>query len=796
MADCGPIGRSARRSKARTLAFGRGRFADDLRFPGLRHAAFVRSPHAHARILDIAAPARPGVRVVTGREIAGICAPWRGTADHLPGLVSPPQYPLAVDRAAWQGEPVAAVVAGSRAAAEDAAEDVRVDYEPLSAAVGKERALGRGAPPAHPDLGGNLCFETVRAGGNADAALARAARVAARTFTFARQTGVPLEPRCVVADFDPGARRLTVYGTHQSPWQQQDSLALLLGLPEHAVRVIVPDIGGGFGVKLHVYGDEIAVAALAMLLGRPVKYAADRMDSFLGDIHARDQTVHAEIGIDAEGRLSGVRVDALTSVGAYCAYRRPAVSEGLMTVTMAAAPYAHDDYAGRLRVVFQNKPPSGMYRGVGQPIACAVVEQLLDWAAHAAGIDPLEIRRRNYHRADAYPLKTPSGLAVSRLSLAACLDRLVAMMDYDSLRRRQAAQRADGVLLGIGVATFIEMTAVGPVYYGPAGARVSTQDGATVRLEPSGVVRCVTSAIELGQGTLTGIAQIVAARLGVRVEDVAVEGGDTAATPYGGGAWASRGLTIAGEAAWRAADALAANLLDLAGAVLQAERESLLLAAGGVCDRATGRRRMSLADLAGVGHFRQDSLPPGVQPELAATRHYVPDAAPFALANGVQASLVEVDPETGAVRPLKHWAVEDCGRIVNPLLVEEQIRGGIVQGIGGALYEECCHDAEGQMLNATLADYLVPLAAGMPDIAVGHVETPTEGTRLGTKGAGEAGTVGAGPAVMLAVNDALRPTRARVDRWPITPETVLAALAEAGGAREIRGLAKTGAGVE
>ncbi len=779
MADGGAIGRSIRRSTVRKLAFGRGKYADDLRFPGLRHAAFVRSPHAHARILRIAPPDSAGGRVVTGAELARICKPMQGTVAHLPGLVSPPQYPMAVDRAVWQGEPVAAVVASSRAEAEDLAEQVVVDYEPLPAAAVRERALDDAAHLVHPALGNNLCFANQVGAGDVEAALAGAAHVVAHSFSFARQTGVPLEPRGVIADFDPGERRLTIHGTHQSPWQQQDSLAHLLGLPDHAIRVVTPDIGGGFGIKLHVYGDEVAVAALSMLLGKPIKYVADRLESFLGDIHARDQAVEARIGVDADGRLLAMSVDALTAVGAYSAYRRSAISEGMMTVNLAAGAYALKIYSGRLRAVFQNKPPSGMYRAVGQPIACAVTEQMLDWAAQAAGIDPLEIRRRNHHRPDAYPVRMPSGVTVTPLSLDACLDTLVSMMDYPGQRRRQAAMRASGVHRGIGVATFLEMTSVGPTYYGPAGSRVSTQDGATVRLEPSGAIRCVTSAVEIGQGTLTGIAQIVADRLGVAPEDVSVYAGDTAMVPYGGGAWASRGLTICGEAAWRAADALGENILRLAGTVLQSAPEALALAEGFICDRATGARRMSLAELATIGHFRQDTLPPDTQPELAATRHHVPDAAPFALANGVQASLVEVDIETGAIRLLEHWVVEDCGRMVNPLLVDEQIRGGVVQGIGGALFEECRYDADGQMLNATLADYLVPMAGELPDIHIGHVETPNAGTRLGAKGAGEAGTVGAAPAVMLAVNDALSPIGARIDRWPMTPETVLNAIAAA-----------------
>ena len=379
----------------------------------------------------------------------------------------------------------------------------------------------------------------------------------------------------------------------------------------------------------------------------------------------------------------------------------------------------------------------------------------------------------------ACTVRVDGGIGMDRLSLRQCLDRLVSMMRYDALRAEQAALRRNGVYRGIGVATFLEMTAIGAERYGPAGARISTQDGATVRLEPSGRVRCVTSVIEIGQGTLSALAQIVADRLGVAPEDVGVVGGDTALAPYGGGAWASRGLTIGGEAAWRAAEGLRGNILELAGSILQADPAGLDLAGGAVSDRATGEARMTLAEIGRIGHFRQDTLPPGVQPELAVTRHYAPDDVPFALANGVQGSSLEVDAETGAVRLLDHWVVEDCGRIVNPLLVEEQIRGGVVQGIGGALFEECRYDEHGQLLNGSLAEYLVPMAAELPDIHVGHVETPLSGTALGAKGAGEAGTVGAPAAVLLAVNDALRPLGAQVSSLPITPEAILRAIAAA-----------------
>ena len=779
----GAVGRPLPRSGARRLAFGRGRYADDLRFPGLLHLAFVRSPYAHARILGIdpapALAAVPNARVFTGAEIAEICAPWQGTMEHLPTMVSPPQHVVAVDRVVWQGEPVAAVVAASRAEAEDAAGEVLVEWEPLPAAAVRDRTLDEDAALVHPELGSNLCFSTNIGTGDSETALSGAAHVVEGRFSFSRHSGVPLEARTVVADYDPGEGTLTVHGSHQSPWHQQDTLSRHLGIPEHLVRVVAPDIGGGFGIKLHIYGDEIAVSAVSRILGRPVKYVVDRMEAFVSDVHARDQAVAARLGVDGEGRIRGLSVDALTSLGAYGSLGRPPISEGMMTIMMAAGAYANTHYDARLRVAFQNKPPSGMYRAVGQPIACAVAEQLLDWAAHAAGIDPVELRRRNYWTDDDYPLRTPGGLAIKRLSPGRCLDKLVGAMGYDALRAEQAALRKTGVHRGIGVATFLEMTSVGPAYYGPSGAHISTQDGATVRLEPSGAVRCVTSVIELGQGTHAALAQIVADRLGVAASDVGVVGGDTSTTPYGGGAWASRGLTIGGEAVWRAADGLRANILELAGSILQADPADLDLRGGAVCDRGTGEPRISLAEIGRIGHFRHDTLPPGVQPELAVTRHYVPDAAPFALANGVQGSSLEVDVETGEIRLLDHWVVEDCGRIVNPLLVEEQIRGGVVQGIGGALFEECRYDEDGQMLNASFVDYLVPMAAGLPDIHVGHVETPIEETALGTKGAGEAGTVGAPAAIMLAVNDALRPLGAQVTSLPITPESILQAVATA-----------------
>jgi aerobic carbon-monoxide dehydrogenase large subunit len=775
----GLIGRRVSRPNAKRLVAGRGRYSDDIQLPRMVHAAFARSPHPHTRIVSIdssVAAASEGVLcVMTGTELSAVCSPWTGGAAHIPALRAPEQHAMAVDVARWQGEPVAVVVATSRALAEDAVELLEIEWDPLPALSSGEDALDGNAPSIHPGDAGNLAFEATSGEGDVSA---EADISVAATFRFGRHTGVPLETRAAVADWNPGDSSLTVYASHQTPWQQQDVYSRHLGIDEHKVRVICPDVGGGFGIKLHVYGDEVAVAALSRLLGRPVKFVADRLEAFVSDMHSRDHVVRA--GLKATGgTVSSMEVDAIGGIGPYSAYKRASIGEGMMNMNLSGAPYALTAYSGRFRAAFQNRPTVAMYRAVGQPIATAVTEQLVDLAAAEAGIDPADFRRDSYIRDEAFPTKTLTGVPLTRLSLAECLDKLLHMMGYAELRREQAEMRSKGIWRGIGLATFVELTAVGGAYYGPAQARVSTQDGATVKLEPTGKISVITSVTDQGQGTPTGIAQIVGDRLGVGMDDIAIVfSGDTAVTPYGGGAWASRGLTIGGEAAWRAADALADSLCTLAAAILQTGPETLEVGDGGIRDRQSGDVRMSLTEVAEAGHFRHDLLPPGTQPELAVTRHYAPQA-PFCIANGIQGALVEVDIATGFVTPLKHWVVEDCGRVINPLLVDEQIRGGVVQGIGGALFEHCIYDDDANLLNGTLADYMVPMAAEMPDIQVGHVETLAEGTQLGAKGAGEAGTVGAPAAIMCAVNDALRPHGGLVTEMPITPEIVLKALNKA-----------------
>ncbi len=773
------IGRSVPRPNLRRLLQGHGTFVDDIRLPRMVHVAFVRSPYAHALIEAIdsaAAKQSPGVvAVVTGAELEAYCTPWVGVLSHLQGLKSEPQHAIALAKACWQGEAVAAVVAETRAQAEDGVEAVDVRWRELVPVVDMERALDARTPVIHEDLGDNLAWQRSFEAGDVDAAFA-AGTVVEEVFSFGRHTGVTLETRAILASFEAAEARLTVYHSTQAPHMMQNIFATHLGLEEHDVRVICRNVGGSFGIKVHTYADEMATAALSVMLRRPVKFIADRLESFLTDIHARDHRVRGRMAIADDGRILALEIDDLTGIGPYSVYPRTSAIEANQIVNLTGAQYAIDSYRARTRVVFQNKVPMCQYRAVGHPIATAVTEGLVDAAAAAVSMDPVEVRRANLIADDAYPCKAPSGLSFERLSHQRTLERLLELMDYDALRAEQERGRADGVYLGIGIATFLELTNPSAMFYGVGGARISAQEGCTLRLDAKGNVICASGVTEQGQGAEAVMAQVTATALGVSLDKVRVITGDTDVTPYGGGTWASRAAGVGGEAAVQAGKALRARILEVAGIVLQCEPASLDIREDRVVDMSDGRDRLGLDEIGRIAYFRPDTLPKDFQSELVVTRHYVPQQYPFAFTNGVQACSLEVDVETGFVTLRKHWAVEDCGTVINPQLVDEQVRGGIVQGIGAALFEHCLYNSEGQLLNGSMMDYLVPMAAEMPDIEVAHIETPTEDSELGAKGAGEAGTAGAPAAVMNAINDALRPLGARVNAQPATPERILAAL--------------------
>jgi carbon-monoxide dehydrogenase large subunit len=466
----------------------------------------------------------------------------------------------------------------------------------------------------------------------------------------------------------------------------------------------------------------------------------------------------------------------LTGIGPYSMFPRTSAIEGNQVVNLVGGPYRHKNYRAHLNVVFQNKTPTCQYRGVGHPIACAVTEGLVDQAARAIGMDPLLFRRKNVIPDDAYPATGASGIKLEVLSHEACLARIEQMMDYPRLKAEVEQLRAQGIYRGIGFAALIELTNPSAAFYGVGGARIASQDGCTMRLDPQGGVAVSVSVGEQGQGNDGIFRQIAADAVGVDLDRVRLILSDTDVTPYGGGTWASRGAGVGGEAVLLAGQALRANILKTAAVILKRDAAGLRLRRGAVVDAATGASVLDLAELGRIAYFRSDTLPADFTPELMVTRHYAQRDYPFIFTNGVQASYVEVDPDTGFVKLLQHWAVEDCGRVLNPKLVDEQIRGAIVQGIGGALFEECLYDDDGLMRNANMADYLVPMAGEMPDIHVAHVQTPTRSSQLGAKGAGEAGTAGAPAAVMNAINDALAPLGAQVWSQPVTPEKVLRAL--------------------
>jgi len=775
------VGSPERRQEDPRLLTGRGRYVDDLVLPRMVHAAIVRSPHAHARIagLDLEGARRlPGVAAALGgAEVARRCQPYRGILLHYRGMRSGAMLPLAVDRVRYVGEPVAVVAAESGALAADAAEAVRVAYEPLPPVLDAVAALAPEAPVIHPELGDNVIYRTELAGGDPAAAFAEAHRAYRRTFVTARHTGVPIEPRGLLADFDPSTRSLTVWMSTQVPHMMRAVLAELLGLAEHRVRVVAPDVGGSFGIKIHVYQDDLAACALALQLGRPVKFVAGRHESFLSDIHAREQIVDAEAAVAADGALLALRGRITAAVGPYSAYPRSSVVEGGQVLRLLPGPYRVRHYEGALTVVAQTRGITSQYRAVGHPIAAAVTEGLLDVAARDLGVDPAEVRRVNLIRPSELPWTSVTGNVYDSGSYHGALERLLEVAGYAALRREQAAARAEGRAVGIGLACFVELTGPGAQFYGVGGAPIAGQEGATLRLEPSGAVTVLTGLTDQGQGTGTALGQIVADELGVDPDAVAVVSGDTAVVPYGGGTWASRGMPIGGAATLLAARALAARVRRLAAGRLEAAAADLELAGGRVVVRGSPDRSLGLGELARLVHFRSNELG-AVEPSLEVTVHFA-NPTPWTFTNGAHLAVVVVDVETGVVRVLRYVAVDDCGRVVNPALVEAQVHGGIAQGIGGALWERSVHDEAGQLVTASLMDYAVPTAARLPAFEVHHLESPAPHIPGGFKGAGEAGTTGAPAAILNAVNDALAPWGATLTEQPLTPERVWRAVEDA-----------------
>lgn len=779
----GLIGRSLPRKDARRLLEGGGRYLADLARPGLLQVAFVRSPHAHARILSIdTLTARLGkgvVAVLTAEEVDTVCRPWQGILQRPPGMVSPPQRPLARDRVCYQGEPVVMVVATSRARAEDACDAVDIVYEPLPALVDIDAALAPDAPLVHPDLGDNVAFRNEIRVGDAEAVFADPEVVVVEeTLRFPGVTAVTMEPRGVVAAFDAATRRLDLSWSTQTPFQMRDVVATCFGLAESDIDVTAPDVGGAFGLKLHVFSDEMATVAAALLLGRAVAFVADRLESFMSDTQARRQTVRGRMAFGPDGKIHALTVDILAAVGAYSVYPRTSFLEPNQVARLCGGPYLVPAYLARTTCVFLDTPPSGQFRGVGHPIACALTEALMDRGAAALGLGVRDIRERNLVPADAFPHQSHGGFRFESLGQQEALDRI--WRGTAEVRDRVAATKSDPdarILSGFGIALFVELTSPGVGYYGLGGAHISSRETATARLEPSGDVTIQVAITDQGQGTETVVAQVVGTAMGIGVDRVRVVHGGTLGAPYGGGAWASRGASLGGEAAYRAALELRRRILS---AVAETQTpavavEDLTIVDGTIVDLA-GATKITLADFARRVHFRPDTLGRHGLDCVTATETYYHEAFPYTFTNGAHAAAVTIDRETGAIRLTDFRVVADCGTVLNPLLADEQVRGAAVMGIGAALWEECRYSPSGDLETATMADYLTPMAAELPDIAVEHMSTPTRQSLLGAKGAGESGIAGAQAAILAAVNDALAPAGVRLDRFPLTPERIWAAL--------------------
>jgi len=650
----------------------------------------------------------------------------------------------------------------------------------LPVVTNMETALNKDEHIIHSEFDSNLAWERTVDVGNVDEVYARDDVVTVeKQFLFGRHTGVTLEARATIANYDPSENQLDVYYSGQAPHMMQFIYAKHLDMPEENVRVTSHDVGGAFGIKVHTYGDEIATAAAAKLMERPIKFLADRYESFMSDIHARDHVINGKMTVSKDGKILALEYDDITGIGPFSMYPRTSAIEANQVLNLTGGPYTIPNYRANAKVVFQNKNMMCQYRAVGHPIAMALCDGLLEEAAAAIDMDSVELRKRNLIPDDTYPTTSTTGMKLDDLSHQKALSKLIEMMDYENLKKENAELKKQGVYRGIGFCSMIEVTNPSPMFYGIGGAPIASQDGATIRLDAGGGIHVASSVTEQGQGTNAVLAQVAADVFGVDMDRVQVTTGDTKTTPYGGGTWASRGAGIGGEAVYLAAEALKDQVLDVAGVMLQSKPEDLNIDNGHVVDHVSKEKRMSLSDLARTVYYRGNELPSDMSPELIATRHFRVTDTPFVFTNGAMAAHVELDIETGIVKILNFWAVEDCGRVINPMLVDEQIRGGVVQGIGHALYEECLYSDDGQLLNTTLADYLVPMAAEMPEIHVGHIETPTKTSVLGAKGAGEAGTGGAPACIINAVNDILRPLGVTNYQIPMTPNRLLDTLKSA-----------------
>jgi carbon-monoxide dehydrogenase large subunit len=762
------IGERVRRNEDARLLTGHALFVDDVRLDGMLHVAFLRSQYAHARLLRVdttAARSRPGVvAVYTAADLGDY---WRPG----PLLVPPPpiaglvfnactQVPLAKDKLRHVGEPIAMVVAESRYLAEDALDDIVVDAEPLPVVVDLEAALADGAPRVHEHLPSNVAAHAIQRKGDYARTKERAHTVIKRRFRYDRGASAAIENRAVVAQWDPRAEELTVWDTTQAPIPIRNGLAQLLGLLQSQVRVVAPFVGGGFGPKIMMYyPEEVLVPWAAMRLGRPVKWTEDRQENFFATTQERGQIHDAEIAVDKSGKILGVRDVFLHDTGAYDPYGLTVPINSQCTLL---GPYEIPNYESEFTAVFTNKTIVTPVRGAGRQHGVFVIERLLDFAAKELKIDRAEIRRRNLLRRDQFPytneilFQDSAPLTYDSGDYEPALDQALQLIDYHRfVREEQPRLRAAGRHVGIGIVCYVEGTGIGPY------------EGARVTVEPGGRVRLATGVGTQGQGHFTVFAQIVAEVLGVEVADVHVITGDTREFHWGTGTFASRGAVVAGSACHAAATRVREKILDLASHELEAAKADLVLAGGKVHVRGDPSGGITLGALAVKANPLRGAVRAGTEPGLEAAAYFGPDRG--STASGVHAMTVEVDPETAQVEIKRYVVVHDCGRVINPMIVDGQIHGGVAHGIGNAFYEQLVYDDQGQLLNASLMDYLLPTATDVPPIETAHRETPSPLNPMGAKGVGEAGAIPTGALFAQAVEDALGMAGVEIREIPLSP---------------------------
>jgi carbon-monoxide dehydrogenase large subunit len=765
------VGKPVRRVEDARLLTGLGRYVDDRAAPHALHLALLRSDQPHARIVGIRtheAASMPGVAgVFVWQDLQTLIRPAVATS-RMSGYQPTPIHALANGVVHFVGEPVAAVLATSRYLAEDAAEAVEVHYEPLPFAGDAEAAARPDAPLLHQGLASNVLVERAFVRGEVDAAFADAPIVVGGRFRFHRKTAVAMEARCYLAEVDPGRDALTLYTSSQVPGIVRDALADLMSLPGNRLTVVAPDVGGGFGAKTSLYQEEMLVCVLARKLGRSVKWTGDRLEDLLSTSQAFDECVEAELAVDNDGRILGLRADVVGDIGAYSIYPWTAGIEPVQVVSFLPGPYRVPCYRGHVRGVTTPKSPTGPYRGVGRPTSTFVMERLVDMAAQRLGLDPAAMRRLNLVRAEEFPYRTPSGIVWDRSGFVEGLEAAVARFGYEAARTAQQRARSEGRWVGIGMASYAELSGIGSKISASPGMPINTgTDTCVIQLDSTGSITASFGCASHGQGHETTLAQVLADELGARLGDIRVVTGHSALVPHGTGSYASRTAVISGGAAILAGRELRARMLRVAAHLLSASPEHLRID-NGVIRHVVGGKGLSFSELARAVYSQMGRMPPDVREELCVTRVY--DPVTGTTSSGTHLVQVEIDPGTFDVQVQRYVIAEDCGRVINPMVVTGQSRGAIAQGIGAALLEEVVYDANGQSLTASLVDYVIPSAPEVPDLELVHVQSGVPDNLGEFRGMGEGGTIGAPAAIANAVADALAPMGIAIHELPMTPE--------------------------